>query len=385
LKRILFVNGSETVEGDTRVLINTIKHLDGSRFNRACVTTAGPARDELAAISGVRIFDAPLGPARKWLPGKAGSAGAGGAALLSTVRAARAVKADVIYTYDRTRAVEVAWLAARLLRKPLLFHAHYPFHFESRGMRRRVTFGAHRIVAISHFVASRLLAAGCPPERLTVVQNGVEPHPAAAAPGVLRERLGIPQSAPVVGMVGRLSPFKGQEELLRASAMLRDEFPGLRVIISGRDTDETIWTHGIGEPSTLAVLERVRDELGLDGTVDFVGFNASAAQVYEASDVVALPSHEEPFGLVVVEAMLARRAVVSCNSGGVPEIMTNGQDGLLVPPKDSAALAAALGRLLASPDERSMLAAAGERHARERFLIGRYISDFEGVLDGIDC
>src|SRR4029078_12864619 len=107
---------------------------------------------------------------------------------------------------------------------------------------------------------------------------------AAASAGALRERLGIAPAAPVVGMVGRLSPFKGQEELLRASTMLRDEFPGLRVVISGRDADETIWTQGSGEPSTLAWLERLRNELRLDGAVDFVGFTASAAQVYEASD-----------------------------------------------------------------------------------------------------
>jgi glycosyltransferase involved in cell wall biosynthesis len=383
LKRILFVNGSETIEGDTRVLINTVKHLDPARFERSCVTIGGAARDELAQIPHVRLFDAPLGPTRRWLPGPPGSAAAWGAAIVATARAARSAHADVIYTYDRTRATEVAWVVARLLRKPLLFHAHYPFHLDARRMRRRVAFSADRIVAISSFVAGRYLEAGCPAERLTVVENGVEPYDAPPPAAPLRERLDIPADAPVVGMVGRLSPFKGQEELIRAAGILRSRFPGLRVVISGRDTDESMWTHGGGETSTRAVLERVRAELGLDAVVDFTGFNASAAEVYGASDVVALPSHEEPFGLVVVEAMLARKPVVSCNSGGVPEIITHGEHGLLVPPKDPDALAGAIGDLLDSPDERARLAIAGERRARERFLISRYIADFEAVVDGV--
>lgn len=383
MKAVLFVNGSETIEGDTRVLINTIKYLDPASYSRSCVTIAGSAHDELSRLPGVTLHKAPLGPARRVLPGPPGSAVAWAGAIVTTARAACAADAKLLYTYDRTRAAEVAWIVARLLRKPLLFHAHYPFHLNARRLRRRVAFSADRIVAISSFVAQKYVESGCPPERLTVVENGVELYETPPTPTKLRERLGIAPDAPVIGMVGRLSPFKGQEELIRAAAILAPNVPGLRVIISGRDTNESTWTHGPRATSTLTLLEQLRAQLELEEVVEFIGFNASAAEVYGAADVVALPSHEEPFGLVVVEAMLARKPVVACASGGVPEIIRSGEHGILVPPKSPVALAEALAKVLRSPTEAHRYASAGYTRALERFAVSRYAEDFQAVLDSM--
>jgi glycosyltransferase involved in cell wall biosynthesis len=304
------------------------------------------------------------------------------AAVWSVARIARAARADVIYTYDRTRAAEAAFLAARLLRKKLLFHAHYPLYLDKRRVRRFVAFHSDRLIAISRFVAGHYLRAGCPPEKLSLVLNGAEPLPDTPfEPGALRRRMGISPEAPVLGMVGRLSPFKGHEELLRAVAIARRSVPDLRVIIAGRDTDESMWTHG--RPSFRAILEELRAELGLQDVVQFLGFSASATEVYAAADVAVAPSHEEPFGLVVIEAMLAGKPVISTNAGGVPEIVTDGATGVLVPPKEPEALARAIVALLEDRETADRLASAGQRHARERFSLARYSAEFQTVLEGV--
>jgi glycosyltransferase involved in cell wall biosynthesis len=380
----LFINGAETVGGDTRVLLNTAQLLDSARYRSVCMTVPGPAREELHAMDGVEVHTAPLAPLSAGGGIAAGVADAA-ASLVGVVRLGRRVGADVIYAYDRTRAAEIAYAAARLLRKPLLFHTHYPFHLRHRSVRRWTAFHADRIVAISRFVAEAYEEAGCPTAKLRVVLNGVDrARSHTATPGALRRQLGIPADSPVVGMVGRLSPFKGTEDLVRAAAIMATSLPGLRVIIAGPDTDESRYTHGPHETSQLTILERLRGELGLEGCVKLLEFSgfipAVPAEVYDASDVVAVPSHEEPFGLVILEAMLAGRAVVSCNSGAPPEIITDGETGVLVPPRSPDALAAALVDLLRDDTRRARIAAAGRRHAAEHFSLERYGRDFEQVL-----
>lgn len=385
-RTVLFVNGSITVEGDTRVFINSVRATDAARYRIICVTPPGDVCEELRSLPDVEVRTAPLGPARLFLPGGAGNALAFGAGVAATARAAWRCNADVIYTYDRTRAAEAAFLVARALHKKLLFHAHYPANLKQRRLRRFVAFHSDRIIAISRFVARKYIEHGCPARRLTVVLNGVEqPRSEDDGAGVssLRSALAIPSGAPVVGMVGRLSPFKGQEELIRASAILRPQFPDLRVLISGRDTDESIWTHGPGAVSYRAILEQIRAELDLGRCVEFLGFNASAQDVYRASDVVAAPSHAEPFGLVVIEAMLAGKPVVSCNAGGVPEIIADGETGWMVPPRSPQALATAIARLLADPQAAKRMGGAAKRDASQRFSLERYARDFSSVLDAI--
>jgi glycosyltransferase involved in cell wall biosynthesis len=377
---ILFVNGSTTIEGDTRVLINTVATLDPARYRAACITTPGPVERALRAIPGVVVSTASLGPGRALLPGSAGSVLAFLAATVAVLRATRAAKADIVYTYDRTRAAEAAFIAAKVLRRKLIFHAHYPLFLDQRRVRRFVAFHADRIIMISRYVAGMYADAGAPTGRVRVVLNGAEtPSTSAGAGDGLRSRLGIPAGAPVIGMVGRLSPYKGQEELIRAAAILRESHPDLRVLICGRDTDESVWTHGPAATSYRAVLDAVCRELSMGDCIHLLGF-ASADELYEASDIVAAPSHAEPFGLVVIEGMLAGKPVVSTQAGGVPEIITDGETGVLVEPKNFASLARGMERLLADPALRSRIAAAGRIHAQTAFSIERYAHDFPTAI-----
>jgi len=386
---VLLVNGSDTIEGDTRVFLNAAVELARGGYRCVFFSAPGAAAEAARAVDGVdlRVQPGLLAQNADRRPGLRGRVDAAlrgarfAAAVAAIAREARRQRGAIVYTYDRTRGAPAAYLAARLARRPFVWHANLSIAYNGGWLRRYVAFHADRIIAISRYVADQYRQAGCPAQNLRVVLNGV-----AAPPSIdptlgerLRASLGIAPTAPVIGMVGRLSPWKGQEDLLRAAAMLRRPFPDLQVLIAGHDTDESRWTHGAHETSFRAVLERERARLALESCVHFLGPVSPPTPVYMAADVVALPSHEEPFGLVVIEAMLLGRPVVTCRAGGIPEIVADGT-AVLVEPRAPDALAKAVGGLLADRERAARIAAAGRSHALAQFSLERFGGDLRAAF-----
>ena len=123
--------------------------------------------------------------------------------------------------------------------------------------------------------------------------------------------------------------------------------------------------------------------LGVAETVRFFSARPEAPQIFAAADIVCLPSIDEPFGLVVLEAQSSGRAFVGAASGGQPEIVTNGDDGLLVPPRSPDALADALVRLASDPDLRASLGKRGRQHVVDEFPEGRVATGFAAVYRAV--
>jgi len=226
------------------------------------------------------------------------------------------------------------------------------------------------MTAVSEAVRAELLRGGVlPATRVMTVPNGVA---APAAPGdraAARRALGLAADVPVVGFVGRLDPDKGPDVLLEAAARLRVRHTRLQVAVVGGDGDRR---YGCRLRARAA-----RPDLA--GAVRWLGYRSDAAVLCRAFDVLAAPSPAEPFGLVLLEAMAQGVPVVAAGGGGVPEIVRDGTDGLLVPPGDPAALAAALARVLDDPDLASRLAAAGPRRVRDAFPLARTAALTEAV------
>lgn len=225
------------------------------------------------------------------------------------------------------------------------------------------------MIAVSEAVRDGLLASGLPARRLVTVTNGVRLPEAAERPCDLRRELGVgPDTGPVIGCVGRLCPTKGPEDLLRAAALLHGRWPGLQVVLIGADCD-----HG-------AYTRRLRDMARtLRLAAHFCGYREGAARLLPALDVLAVPSRAEPFGLVTLEALARGVPVVATGSGGSREIVRDGEDGLLVPPADPAALAAALHRLLADPALLDRCRRSGPRRVADRFTLAHQIAATERV------
>lgn len=279
---------------------------------------------------------------------------------LRLARLLRRENADVLHTHTLAAANVLGRVAARLAGVPVISHLHIENHFRpaTRALLRSLDNATARLcarlVAVSEETSRAYERQGYPGGRVEVVYNGVELDGGKPAPDVRRE-LGIPPGVPLVGEVARLCDVKGQRELIEAVASV----PEARLVLVGVDLERG--------GAFQAELEREADRLGVRDRVLFAGRRDDAAELLGQLDVVALPSWTEGLPLVLLEAMVRRRAVVATPVGGTPEVVADGETGLLVPSRDPGALAEAIRRLLADPELRGRMGDAGHRRAAERF------------------
>jgi glycosyltransferase involved in cell wall biosynthesis len=185
----------------------------------------------------------------------------------------------------------------------------------------------------------------------------------------VRQEFGIPADAPVVACAARLFPAKGQGDMVRAIAAVKPEFPDLRLLIIGRDDLQVMQTSYTGELKALAA------ELGVSGNVIFTGHRPDVPELFAASDVFALPSDEEPFGLVYAEAMAMKKPVLALANGGAPEIVEHGKSGFLCAPGSHEDLVTHLTTLLRDRSLRTRMGEYGRRRVEERFTAARIAAD----------
>lgn len=262
---------------------------------------------------------------------------------------------DVVHAHD-PHALSAAWLARARVRSALVVSRRvaYPLSRGWPGLARYRA--AHRIIAVSQFVAGSVLAAGIDANRVAVVYDGVE-IPAVtstAARAAARRRWNISEATPLLGCVGYLLPEKGQEFLVRAMKTIVAEFPNCKLILAG-------------DGPMRARLESLVQELSLGNSVIFAGFVEDTDAVYRALDLFVFPSLAEPLGSSLLAAMAHGLPAVAAASGGVPEIIEDGRNGVLVPASDAAALANAACSLLRSPQTTQRLSVAARETVVSRF------------------
>jgi glycosyltransferase involved in cell wall biosynthesis len=259
---------------------------------------------------------------------------------------------------------------ARQARLPLLAHLHAPY-------LRRDRFGLllHQVtlaVGVSRYVLQGLADDGMAQEKLLVIHNGIDTATLDVPPvSRTRDVLGIPAGALLITCIGSLHKRKGQDVLLRAAVLLPAEPPAHLLLVSdGPERD---------------MLVQLSVELGLSGRVHFVPFvgRGELSAIYRATDVFALASRQEAFGLVLAEAGYFEVPVVATAVGGVPDVVEDGVTGLCVPAEDPDALAAALRRLLADPAERQRMGRAAKARVLQRFTADRMVADLQGRYDKI--
>jgi glycosyltransferase involved in cell wall biosynthesis len=251
---------------------------------------------------------------------------------------------------------------------------------EDQALLRRLTPQMDRLIAVSRAILAKLVAEGRTPAPVELIYNGVDlqKYELTEACCTLPEEYGFPEGTPLVGVVARLEPEKGHPTLIDAWPMVLEKVPEARLLI-------------IGEGSQRRTLEARAEALGLLGEpcegdrcvgtrnarpgakVLFTGLRDDVPQVTAALDVAVLPSYREAQGLAILEAMSLRRPVVATQVGGVPEMIEDGRTGLLVPPRDPAALAAAVVRLLTDHPLADMVSRAGHDFVRANFSLDHMI------------
>ncbi|MEX0641087.1 MAG: glycosyltransferase family 4 protein [Pirellulales bacterium] len=231
-------------------------------------------------------------------------------------RAANDFSADLLHSHLSTASWWCGWLE-QFGGPPSIGHVH---GFTSALWHSRQS----HLIACSAAVKQDLIDKGISANRVTVMHYPVDPDDMqpGRSPAAVREEFGADADMPIVGTFAHLSEKKGYRELVQSAALVLARMPRAQ-----------FWC--FGEGPLRAELEQTARRLGIADRFRLFGFRRDVPDLMRAIDVMCLPSHSEPFGLVYVEAALAEKPVIACNAGGAPEIITHGDTGLLVPSPDS--------------------------------------------------
>lgn len=288
------------------------------------------------------------------------------------VRIARLVRRERIDLIDAHGSLDhhLALAATRVFRSRAVVVRTKHNHTRLRNFAGRFTYGrlTSRIIAISSFVREILLKDGIPPEIIDVVPSSIDTRAFAAAlagadRGAARRRFGIPEGAFVLGTTSRHSPRKGLDVVCEALARL----------FSARPDAPIVWIAAGRGNEPIARLAAAR---GLpERALRTPGFLERVTDLFPALDAFLMPSRDEALGVALLEAMAGGVPPIASAVGGIPELVKDGETGLLVPPGDPAALAAAIERLRAAPDLARRFAEAGRALVEKRHDVRRMTED----------
>lgn len=217
------------------------------------------------------------------------------------------------------------------------------------------------LIAVSQAVGDALVAGGISPDRVTVVRSGIAlpPRPAEEQRAVLRRELGVSPDDPVLGIVAHILPHKGYDDLVRALALIKEKLPRIRCLIVGEAPRRWYLHHLLDLAERLSVRERLI----------LLGFQDDVAPWLGAMDLFVLPSHNEGLAITLLEAMAAGRPVVATAVGGIPEVVRDGETGILVPPHDPRRLSEAVIGLLDAPELAARMGEKGRRRIEAAFTL----------------
>jgi glycosyltransferase involved in cell wall biosynthesis len=361
--RVVQLMATGSSGGAQEHVFNLLTRVDRERYDVSiCSLTAGPAtrRMERAGIP-VCIIDEP-----------------DDAAATEAVAAhLAAVRADVVHAHmyrAEVVATQAAWrLASSGRRRPFVVstvHSSRVRSDEDRDLIRRLTPRMDHLIAVSKAIVHKIEDEGRVGAPVSLIYNGVDLERYAAHDSccMLHVEFDIPTAAPIVGVVARLEPEKGHPTLLEAWPEVLATVPDAHLLV-------------VGEGSRREALEAQAAELGLHDRVVFTGRRDDVPAVTSALDVAVLPSYREAQGLSILEAMALSRPVVASAVGGIPEMIEDGRTGLLVPPRDAPALAAAITRLLTDHPLADTLGRAGHDLAYDQFCVEQMVRSVETIYD----
>jgi glycosyltransferase involved in cell wall biosynthesis len=287
-----------------------------------------------------------------------------GLAIARTIRSSRP---EVVHAHNPAAALAAAFarVAAGRPRLPIVTTFHGLAQGDTASAVRVLRLTSDLVVAIGPATAADLVDAGLAPDRLVTVLNGMAVTPTRPREDT-RHELGVAADAELIVTVGRYSAEKNQRQLLEAIALLTPSRPRLRALLVGI---------GPSEPELRRHIARLR----LEDVATLTGLRDDPLDIATAADVATLTSLREGLGLSLIEAMLVGTPVIGNRVGGIPDVISDGETGLLVEPGDAKALAAALERLLDDPALRESLATAARRDAETRFSIAAMVEGYRAA------
>ena len=383
-RNVLFLHTTSEVGGSDVSLAHLVERLDRARFQPlVALPSDGPLVGRLER-AGARVF---VVPSMKKLTSRKGKAWLGLFALnypLGVARLAsliRRERVDIVHT--NTIHNLYGWAAARVTGRPHVWHVREIVWQNAALLRiERALALRHsaRVIVTSDAVAKMFEQDDRLPAHVVKIPNGIDVS--RYAPGRsdrVRKDFDIPAGAPLVGAAARMDVWKGLDDFIEAAAIVHRARPSARFVIAGGPI--------IGLEEYERTLHSLARERRLEGVLFFAGWRYgpdAMPDFYRSLDLFVLPSKEpEPFGLVVLEAMAAGRAVVATAHGGPVEILRDGYTGVLVEPRSPGALASAITSLIDEPDRARTLGEAARGHVTATYDIARTVDTLQQLYDTI--
>src|SRR5207248_713592 len=289
-------------------------------------------------------------------------------------RIVKQLRPDVIHAHD-AHGIAMASLALSLgasstkgRRAPALIAARrLDFHLRRNSFSRWKHRQVDCFIAASEAIRQMLLADGVPEERTVTVHEGIDVEHVVSVPFVdVHQAFFLPHGAPVVGNIAALVPHKGHRHLIEAAHIVVQKLPDVRFVI-------------LGEGELRDALERLVKEYRLEKHVFLPGFRTDVLGCLKSFDLFVMSSVTEGLGTSLLDAMACSRPIVATTAGGIPEVVENGVTGLLVPPRDHAAMADAIVTLINDQARRRQMGDAGFARVTEKFSVERMIAGTAAV------
>lgn len=382
--RVLYVNHTGHISGAERVLIDTLRVLDPSYYEPIVIC---PAQGGLAGeVSALGIDWFPLPEVRVRFARRPGRMLRAIPDLFRTASALRKqirVQAPDLIHANSVRAGLVASLAAMGRRTPVIWHVHdtLPTHPVSTALRLFTLLARNTwLIAVSSSTAQHFRGRVPLADKIRTIHNGIDldrfptGRPARQA---FRDKLGLGDDDFLVCAIGQICARKGLLELVDALRRVHIQAPHIHLAIVGR----VVFSH---EERYLQALHAAVKAGGLEDCVHFTGELHDVPAALHGADLLVLNSRDEPFGLVIIEAMASGTPVLAARVGGIPEIVADGENGWLVEPGDTAALASKLLALARDSDGLQRVAEYAQRMVGRRFSLDRYRSELTALYAELD-
>jgi glycosyltransferase involved in cell wall biosynthesis len=383
--RVLYVHPSDDLYGADRILLQIVKGLDRARFEPIVVLPSDSAHigllSEELKMASIECIHMPLAVLRRryftprHLPAFLWNMVRGTWQLFSLIRSR-----NVKVVHSSTLAVLSGSFAARAAGRPHLWHVHEIL--VRPNVIRKFVHGllvpfAHKVVCVSNAVQRHILEDQ-PAAATCVLHNGIELWASSSSSEELSAELGLQKDLPVVGMIGRVSAWKGQELFAQAAAILKGRGVPMQCVAIGGVFD--------GDTTHLNRLIALIRDLGIEDVFQLHGFRKNARDFLKTFDIFVLPSTlPDPFPTVVLEAMSQSRPVVAAAHGGSIEMVIEQPDaketGILFRPNDAEALANAIATLLQNSVRRVNMGVAGRRRLIDMFELRAYMTRLMQTYD----
>ena len=364
---ILHINTEPTWRGGESQAFNLMMGLRSAGHRVCAAALPGSAIAKRCAEAGLPVFQVKM----------AGDLDVGGASRIA--RFARAGRFDLLHAH--TARAHAIGLLARILGAPgkLVVHRRLDFPV-STNMISRLKYHSRRVdlyIAVAGVIREILIAAGVPPGKVTVVHSSIDVSRFEEARArrieigtEVRREIGLPARGPVIGNVAALAGHKAQKDLIAAMPSILREIPEAHLVI-------------VGDGEERSSLEAQARAAGLIDRIHFMGFRGDVPRLLAAFDLFAMSSRLEGFCNSVLEAFAVEIPVVATRAGGLPEMVRDGDTGLLAPVGDPAALAAGIMRILRDPALGKRLAASGRRLVESEYTVERMVERTRQAYAGL--